>query len=54
MCQAGPAASAAGVPAAVTNNGTTGDPRVAGTGWVAAWNRGLATPVTGMPDSACG
>ena len=38
--------------AAVTNNGRTGDPRVEGTGWVAVWNRDLATPVTGMPNSA--
>ncbi len=47
-----PACGAA--PAAVTDNGPAEDPRVAGTGWVAVWNRDLATPVTGMPDSASG
>ena len=46
------AASAAGIPAVVTNIGRLEDPRTTGTGWVAVWNRDLATPVTGMPDSA--
>ena len=47
------AASAAGIPAAVTNNGRTEDPRTTGTAWVAVRNRDLATPITGMPNSAC-
>jgi len=51
-CQTRSAASAAGIPAAVTNNGPTEDPRRTGTGWVGVWNRDLAAPVTGMPDSA--
>jgi hypothetical protein len=36
----------------VTNNGRTEDPRTTGTAWVGVWNRDLATPVTGMPNSA--
>jgi hypothetical protein len=54
MCQTRSAASAAGIPAAVTNNGPAEDPRTAGTAWVAVWNRDLAAPVTGMPDWASG
>ena len=48
------AASAAGIPAAVTNNGPTEDPCTTGMAWVAVPNRDLVTPVTGMPDSASG
>jgi hypothetical protein len=49
------AASARGIPAAVTNNGRPGDPRTTGTAWVTVRNRDLATtPITGMPNSACG
>ena len=47
------AASAAGIPAAVTNSGRAEDPRTTGTAWVAVRNRDLATPMTGMPNSAC-
>ena len=47
------AASAAGIPAAVTNNGRTEDPRTTGRAWVAVRNLDLATPITGMPNSAC-
>ena len=47
------AASALGIPAAVTNNGRTEDPRTTGTAWVAVRNLDLATPITGMPNSAC-
>ena len=47
------ATSAAGIPAAVTNNGRTEDSRRTGTAWVAVRNRDLATPITGMPNSAC-
>jgi hypothetical protein len=54
VCHIRSAASGAGLPAAVTNKGRTGDPRTAGTGWVAVWNRDLAIPVTGMPDAASG
>ena len=47
------AASAAVIPAAVTNSGHAEDPRRTGTAWVAVRNRDLATPITGMPNSAC-
>ena len=47
------AASAPGIPAAVTNSGRTADPRTTGTAWVAARNRDLATPITAMPNAAC-
>jgi hypothetical protein len=47
------AASALGIPAAVTNNGRAEDPRTTGTAWVAVRNLDSATPVTGMPNSAC-
>jgi hypothetical protein len=47
------AASALGIPAVVTNNGRTEDPRTTGTAWVAVRNLDLATAITGMPDSAC-
>jgi hypothetical protein len=47
------AASAPGIPAAVTNSGRTADPRTTGTAWVAVRNRDLATPITGMPNAAC-
>ena len=47
------AASALGIPAAVTNSGRTEDPYATGTAWVAVRNRDLATPITGMPNSAC-
>ena len=47
------AASAAGIPAAVTNSGRAEDPRMTSTAWVAVRNRDLATPITGMPDPAC-
>ena len=53
MCWTSSAASAAGIPAAVTNSGRAEDPRGTGTAWVAVRNRDLATPITGMPDSAC-
>ena len=43
----------AGIPAEVTNSGRTEDPRTTGTGWVAVRNLDLATPITGMPNSAC-
>jgi hypothetical protein len=46
------AASAAGIPAAVTNSGRPEDPRTTGTAWVAVRKRDLATPITGMPNSA--
>jgi Glycosyltransferase family 20 len=36
----------------VTNNGPAEDPRTTGTAGGAVRNRDLATPVTGMPDSA--
>jgi len=42
MCQTRSAASAAGIPAAVTSNGRAGDPRTTGTAWGAVWNRDLA------------
>jgi hypothetical protein len=54
MCQTRSAAPAAGILAAVTNNGRAKDPCTAGTAWVAVWNRDLATLVTGMPDLASG
>jgi hypothetical protein len=38
------AASAAGILAAVTNNGRTKDPRVTGTAWVAVRKPGLGDP----------
>ena len=47
------AASAAGIPAEVTNSGRPEDPRTTGTAWVAVRKRDLATPITGMPNSAC-
>ena len=47
------AASAVGIPAAVTNRGRAEDPRRTGTAWVAVRNWDLATPMTGMPNSAC-
>ena len=47
------AASAAGIPAAVTNNGRPEDPRRTGSAWVAVRNLDLAAPITGMPNSAC-
>jgi len=47
------AASALGIPAAVTNSGRTGDPRTTGTAWAAVQNLDLATPITGMPNPAC-
>ena len=46
------AASAAGIPAAVTNSGRAEDLRMAGTAWVAVRNLDLATLITGMPNSA--
>ena len=51
---AGPrsAASAVGIPAAVTNSGRAEDPRWTGTAWIAVRYRDLATPITGMPNSA--
>jgi hypothetical protein len=42
------AASALGIPAAVTNNGRTEDPRMTGTAWIAVRNLDLATPITGL------
>jgi hypothetical protein len=45
-------ASAAGIPAAVTNSERPEDPRTTGTAWVAVRNLDLATPITGMPNSA--
>ena len=42
-----------GHPAAVTNNGRTEVPRSTGTTWIAVWKADLATPITGMPNSAC-
>ena len=53
MCRTKPAASALGIPAAVMNSGRIEDPRRTGTAWVAVRNRDLATPITGMPNSAC-
>jgi hypothetical protein len=47
------AASAAGIPAAVTNSGRPEDPRTTGTAWVAVRSRDSATPITAMPNSAC-
>jgi hypothetical protein len=47
------AASALGIPAAVTYNGRTEDLGTTGTAWVAVRNLDLATPITGMPNSAC-
>ena len=47
------AASARGIPAAVTYSGRPEDPRTTGTAWVAVRNLDLATPITGMPNSAC-
>ena len=47
------AASAAGIPAAVTNSGRPEAPRTTGIAWVAVRNRDLTTPITGMPNSAC-
>jgi hypothetical protein len=49
---AGPGPAAAGIPAAVTNSGLTEDPRRTGTAWVAVRNRDLATPITGIANSA--
>jgi hypothetical protein len=46
------AASAVGIPAAVTNKGRVEDPRTTGTAWVAVRNLDLATPITGMANSA--
>src|ERR1700749_3684782 len=43
-----PAASARGIPAAVTNRGRAEDPRRTGTAWTAVRNLDLATPITGM------
>ena len=54
MCQARSAASAAGIPAAVTDNGRIEDPGTTGTARVPVWDRDLATPVTGVPNSASG
>ena len=47
------AASAGGIPAAVTNNGRAEDPRWTGAAWVTVRNLDFATPITGMPNSAC-
>ena len=47
------AASAAGIPAEVTNSRRTEDPRRTGAAWVAVRNLDLAAPITGMPNSAC-
>jgi hypothetical protein len=47
------AASALGLPVAVTNSGRAEDPRTTGTAWVAVRNRDLATPITGMSNAAC-
>ena len=43
----------AGIPAAVTNRGRAEDPPRTGTAWMAVRNLDLATPITGMPNSAC-
>jgi hypothetical protein len=42
-----------GHPGRGDEHGRTEDPRRTGTAWVAVRNRALATPLTGMPDSAC-
>jgi len=47
------AAWAAGIPAAVMNSGRMEAPRRTGTAWVVVRNWDLATPITGMPNSAC-
>jgi len=52
MCRTRAAASAAGIPEEVTNKGRTEEPRRTGTAWVAVRNLDLATPMTGMPNSA--
>jgi hypothetical protein len=47
------AASVLGIPTTVTNSGRAEEPRTTGTAWVAVQNLDLATPITGMPSSAC-
>jgi hypothetical protein len=47
------AASALGIPDAVTNSGRAEDPRTTGTAWLAVRNRDLATQMIGMANSAC-
>jgi hypothetical protein len=44
MCRTRSAASAAGIPAAVTNSGRAEDPRMTGTAWVAVRNRDFGHP----------
>ena len=49
----GSAASARGIPAAVTNNGRPEDPRRTGSAWVAVPNLDVAALITAMPNPAC-
>ena len=53
ICRTRAAASARGIPAAVTNSGRDELPRRTSTAWLALRNRVLATPMTGTPNAAC-
>jgi hypothetical protein len=53
MVAAGGPVRAAAIPAEVPNNGRTEDPRRTGTARVALRTLELATPITGMANSAC-
>lgn len=52
-CRTRSAASALGIPAAMTNNGRPEDPRRTGSAWAAVRNLDVAAPITAMPDPAC-
>ena len=54
MCRTRSAASAWGIPAAVTYNGRAEAPRSTGTAWVAVRKADLATPITGTANSPPG